>query len=249
MSLDIFLQAFLQGFPCLWSYSVYWHCTGSWFCSSVFPSIHLLSWHISSVLLLPQSHNIEPWQWAQTSLPPLSWHSPWGSPPPGPAFQTHFLSQKWTHFPSKSHLSTFCWLPDLWLLLLLSCLCCSTSLALFSHSQVHTSLLENKNSHNVQSHTWSYKHSHAKTSPFLPPLPPNLHNLSFSCQDQDVDHYFTDLSLSSHLIFFCLFTFLAFCAFAPSLCSSVKCPLFFKALLKIHLSKQHSCFLITGNPR
>lgn len=56
----------------------------------------------------------------------------------------------------------------------------------------------------------------------------------------------TGLSLSSHLISFISSDSWP-CAFAFSLCSSVKYPLFFKAVLKIQLSNQHSSFLITGN--
>lgn len=75
----------------------------------LFPSIYLLSSHISSVLL-PYSHDTEPWHWALTSPPPLSSHYPWGPHPPGPAFQTLFFQKQ--HFPSTSQLSTFCWLPE-----------------------------------------------------------------------------------------------------------------------------------------
>ena len=141
---------------------------------------------------------------------------PMGPPPPGPAFQTHFFPEMNSFYLQIPTLSLFLtpkpWLPDLWPFFILFCLRCSTSL--FFCSQVRTSFLETKTSHSMQLHTWSYKHSCPKTSPFLPALPPNLHNLIFSCQGQDLDHYFTVhclISIFSSNFFFCLFTFLALC--------------------------------------
>lgn len=66
----------------------------------------------------------------------------------------------------------------------------------------------------IQSHSWSFKQSCRKTSPFLPALLPNLHNWSSSTQDQDLDCYFTVhwlISIFSSDFFFYLFTFLALC--------------------------------------
>lgn len=66
----------------------------------------------------------------------------------------------------------------------------------------------------IQSHSWSFKQSCPKTSPFLPALLPNLHNWSSSTQDQDLDCYFTVhwlISIFSSDFFFYLFTFLALC--------------------------------------
>lgn len=177
----------------------------------MFPSIHLLSWSISSMLLLPSSHDAGPWHWVLTSLPPLSQHRELSLP--RPAFQTHFFF---------SEVNTFSFqIPPLHLVDSQT----SDSFSYFSilgaehhwsFSFIPKSSLPpwRPRNHTVFNHTvkvintavlWSLLYLHYSPASITGVLPPRT-------KIQTTISQCTGLSLSSHLIsFFYLCTFLALC--------------------------------------
>lgn len=212
----------------------------------MFPSIHLPSGSISS-MLLPSSHDAGTWHWLFSSLPPLPRYRELSLP--RPAFQTHFLFPKVNIFSFQDPTSPPCVDPQT-----------SDSFSSFSalgaahHSCFSFIAKSSLLSWRPRNHT-VFNHTVAVINTGVPR--PLLFYLHYSptfitgvllprTKIQTIISQCTGLSLSSHLISFISSDSWP-CAFAFSLCSSVKCPLFFKALLKIQLSNQHSSFLITGN--
>lgn len=187
-----------------------------------------------SMLLLPSSHDARPWHQVLTSLPPLPQHRELSLP--RPAFQTHILFPEVNAFSFQipplhfvlTHKPLTLFPPFLPLVqhIMHAFLSFPSPQFPLGDQEITQYLITVEVINTAALRPLFYLHYSPTFITGV--LPPRI-------KIQTIISQYTGLSLSSHLISF-ISSHSWPCAFAFSLCSSVKYLLFFKALLKIQLS-------------